>query len=122
MQVSRWFGPGGALALLAFIAPTTVSAQVAGDVSAAPEDTLRVSVGATYAEGRYGQAARSEIATVPVSIKYTRGRFSVKVTVPYVHIRGPGTLLDGTGSGASGSGNSGSGSGGSEVSEQEKET
>ncbi|MFM9934999.1 MAG: hypothetical protein ACKVOL_02245, partial [Novosphingobium sp.] len=42
--------------------------------------------------------------------------------VPYVHIRGPGTLLDGTGSGASGSGNSGSGSGGSEVSEQEKET
>lgn len=122
VQVSGWFGRGAALALSAVVAPTTALAQVAGDAAPAPEDTLRVSVGATYAEGRYGQPARSEIATVPVSVKYTRGRFSVKVTVPYVHIRGPGTLLDGTGSGASGSGNSGSGSGGSEVSEQEKET
>jgi len=85
------------------------------------EDSLRVSVGATYAEGHYGQTARTEVATLPVSLKYTHARFSVKVTVPYVHIHGQGTLLDSTSSGASGSGSSGS-SGSGVVSEPETET
>jgi len=100
----------------AVIIPASSMAQVAGNPSQVSDDSLRVSIGATYAEGRYGQAARSEIATLPVSVKYTHSSFSVKVTVLYVHINGPGTLLDGTGSGSSGS------SGSSEVSEQETET
>ncbi len=121
---------GAWFAFAAIIVPGLASAQSAVTPSVpepattlAPgsEDSLRVSVGATYAEGRYGQTARTEVATLPVSIKYTHARFSVKVTVPYVHIHGPGTLLDGTGSGASGSGSSG-GSGGGVVSEKETET
>ena len=99
------------LAALAMIVPAAAGAQSAADQAPISEDSLRVSVGATYAEGRYGQTARTKVATVPVSLKYNHSRFSVKVTVPYVHIHGPGTLLDGTGSDASGSGSSGSGSG-----------
>lgn len=118
---------GFVLLAMAIGVPAAAQAQVqaqspsGADPSPAGDGNLRISVGATYSEGRYGQAAKTEIATVPVSAKYTRGRFSVRVTGSYVHIRGPGTLLDGTGSGASGSGNSGSGSGGSEVSDDENE-
>lgn len=108
------------LAFIAMAAPVAAQAQ-SGDEAAT--DSLRVSVGATYADGTYGQTARTEIVTVPVSVKYTRSRFSVKVTTAYVHLRGPGTLLDGTGSGASGSGSSGgSGSGVASETEIEDET
>ena len=121
---------GAWFAFSAIIVPGLASAQSAVTASApdpattmtpGSEDSLRVSVGATYAEGRYGQTARTEVATLPVSVKYTHARFSVKVTVPYVHIHGQGTLLDSTSSGASGSGSSGS-SGSGVVSEQETET
>ncbi len=107
-------------ALAAIVAPGLARAQSAADQAPMSEDSLRVSVGATYAEGRYGQTARTKVATVPVSLKYTHSRFSVKVTVPYVHIHGQGTLLDSTVSGSSGSGSSGSGSG--VISEPEVET
>ncbi|MEI6641668.1 MAG: hypothetical protein WCL10_06490 [Novosphingobium sp.] len=86
-------------------------AQTADEPAPDSRDSLRVSVGGTYADGRYGQTVRTRIVTVPVSVKYTRGRVSVKVSTAYVHLRGPGTLLDGSGSGAS-SGGSGSGGGG----------
>ena len=106
-----WRGAPLALAVLA--APVAVNAQEADEPA---QDSLRVSVGATYTDGRYGQTTRTEIATVPVSVKYTRSRFSVQVTTSYVTLRGPGTLLDGgTGGGASGSSSSGSGSSGSGV-------
>ncbi|OYU37064.1 hypothetical protein [Novosphingobium sp. PASSN1] len=105
-----WRGAPLALAVLA--APVAVDAQEADEPA---QDSLRVSVGATYTDGRYGQTTRTEIATVPVSVKYTRSRFSVQVTTSYVTLRGPGTLLDGgTGGGTSGS-SSGSGSSGSGV-------
>lgn len=114
----KWQGRGAGFALVALVVSVPAHAQQADEPAA---DSLRVSVGATYADGRYGQTARTEIATVPVSVKYTHSRFSVKVTTAYVHLRGPGTLLDGTGSGASGSGSSG-GSGSGVASEPEIET
>ncbi|WP_298192868.1 hypothetical protein [Novosphingobium sp.] len=114
----KWQRGGAGVALVALALSAQAHAQQAEEQAT---DSLRVSVGATYADGRYGQTARTEIVTVPVSVKYTRSRFSVKVTTAYVHLRGPGTLLDGTGSGASGSGGS-SGSGSGVASEPEIET
>lgn len=96
----------------------------------------RIGVGATYSEGNYEALDDTKVVAVPVSIKYKRGGFSVRVAVPYVHVEGPGTLLDtpqgsdagfgggggggsgddggsDSGSGSSGSGSSGSGSSGS---------
>lgn len=103
---------GVRLALIALAAPVAARAQPADEPG---KDSLRVSVGATYTDGRYGQTTRTEISTVPVSVKYTHDRVSVRVTTAYVTLRGPGTLLDGTGSGASGTSSSGSGSSGSGV-------
>lgn len=105
-----WRGAG--LALFALVAPAAINAQEADE---SPSDSVSVSVGTTYTDGRYGQTQRTEIVTVPVSVKYTRSRLSVRVTTSYVSLRGPGTLLDGTGSGASGGSSSGSGSSGSGV-------
>lgn len=113
---SNWRGAPLALAVLA--APAFAQAQQADQPE---QDSLRVSVGATYTDGRYGQTTRTEIATIPVSVKYTHARFSVKVTTSYVTLRGPGTLLDGTGSGASGSSSSSGSSGSGVASEPEFE-
>lgn len=120
MRVPRRCLRGAPVALAAIVSPGVVWAQTIADPAPPDEDNLRVSVGTTYADGRYGQTARTDVVTVPLSLKYTHSRFSVKLTVPYVHIHGPGTLLDGTGSGASGSGGS-SGSGSGVVSEPETE-
>lgn len=96
----------------------------------------RLSTGVNYSEGDYGELQDTKVVSVPLAIKYKRGRFSVRVSVPYVHIDGPGSLLDtpqgrdagfgdtagfddnggssGSGSsGSSGSNSSGSGSSGS---------
>jgi hypothetical protein len=107
------------LALIALAVPAAAQAQPADEPQT---DSLRVSVGATYTDGRYGQTARTEIATIPVSVKYTHARMSVKVTTAFVTLRGPGTLLDGTGSGASGNSSGSSGSGVAGEPEFESET
>lgn len=93
----------------------------------------RLSTGVNYSEGDYGDVEDTKVVSVPVAVKYKRGGFSVRVSVPYVHVNGPGSLLDtpqgndagfgdddddfddnsGSGSGSSGSGSSGSGSSGS---------
>lgn len=92
----------------------------------------RLSTGVNYSEGDYGDVEDTKVVSVPVAIKYKRGAFTFRVSVPYVHVDGPGSLLDtpqgrdagfgdaddfddssGSGSGSSGSGSSGSGSSGS---------
>lgn len=85
----------------------------------------RISTGINYSEGDYGDVADTKVVSVPVSVRYKRGGFSLRVSVPYVAIDGPGSLLDtpqgrdsgiGGGSGGDDSGgsddNSGSGSSG----------
>lgn len=93
-----------------------------------PDDpgVWRLSTGVNYSEGDYGDVEETRVISAPVAIKYKRGGFSVRVSVPYVHIDGPGSLLDtpqgrdagfGDDGGLSGDGgvddNSGSGSSGS---------
>lgn len=96
----------------------------------------RVSTGINLSEGDYGDTQKTTVVSAPVAIKYKRGGFSVRLSLPYVTIDGPGSLLDtpqgqdpgfgdgstagtsgsntsGSGSGTSGSGSSGSGSSGS---------
>ncbi len=83
----------------------------------------RISTGINVSDGDYGETQRTTVISAPVAIKYKRGGFSVRVSVPYVVINGPGSLLDtpqgrdagfGDATSNSGSGSSGSGSGGSD--------
>lgn len=102
-------------------APAALPASGSGD---ADPGVWRLSAGVNYSEGDYGDIEDTRVIAAPVSLKYTKGGFSVRVSVPYIHADGPGSLIDTPGS-ADGSGggddsggdnsgsNSGSGSSGS---------
>src|SRR3990167_10835814 len=54
----------------------------------------RASAGANYSEGKYGDTATTKVVSAPVAIKYRKGGFSIRLSVPWVHIDGPGSILD----------------------------
>jgi hypothetical protein len=95
-------------------------------------DHFRLSAGVDYSSGKYGDTRKTEVISLPVAVKYINGPISIKISVPFVHVRGPGSLLStpedragrsassgsssatsSSGSGTSGSGSSGSGTSGS---------
>lgn len=91
-------------------------------------ESWRLSTGVNYSTGGYGELTDTKVISAPASLKYKNGNFSVRVSVPYVHVDGPGSLIQtpegsggGSGSGSGGrsdnsgrgSANSGSGSSGS---------
>ncbi len=108
--------------LAAGFAPSSAFAQTAD--SSASETAVSMSVGANYTTGDYGDVEDTAVLSVPVSLRVRTGNFNVRVTVPWVRLDGPGSLIDsglddggssggsGRGRGRGGSGsNSGSGSG-----------
>lgn len=54
----------------------------------------RASVGVNYSEGDYGDTQSTKVVSAPVALKYRKGGFSIRVSVPWVHIDGPGSILD----------------------------
>jgi hypothetical protein len=68
---------------------TTTSATA----SATPE--IRWSTGFDYTSGKYSDDETTSILYVPVSMKVLMGSFEAKVTVPYISIDGPGTVVGG---------------------------
>ena len=96
-------------------------------------ESWRLSTGINYSTGGYGELIDTKVISAPVSLKYKKGNFSLRVSVPYVHVDGPGSLIetpegsgggsgrgsgggsDNSGSGSSNSGSGRSGSGGGEI-------
>lgn len=101
-----------AITASAALAPGLAHAQsdkVEKQVLATPGN-FRVSTGFGYSKGDYGDVTSTEVFSVPVSLTYTEGPWKVRLSVPWVHIDGPGSLLStpqGTGGGSGGSGNGG---------------
>lgn len=86
MTISRY---AAALAAFSFLA-----------VSAAParaEDYLQVGMGVDYSSGDYGDVEDTEIVAVPFSVKLNKGDFFLRASLPYVHIKGPGSVVPGDG-------------------------
>lgn len=54
----------------------------------------RASAGVNYSEGDYGDTQSTKVVSAPVALKYRKGGFSMRVSVPWVHIDGPGSILD----------------------------
>lgn len=97
--------------------------------------SFRIGTGISYSSGDYGEIDSTDVIAVPVSLTYRTGGLRLRVSVPFVSVSGPGSLLvtpegrDSSGSGGSsggddrggssgsgrdgGSGNSGSGNSGS---------
>ena len=53
--------------------------------------------GVDYSSGKYGTNQRTDITSVPVIGKYEIDRLTLKLTVPYVTITGPGNVSPGIG-------------------------
>lgn len=84
---------------LAFSVPALCHAQ---QIDPAPEtsqhqpsNAWRLSLGVNYSTGDYDSlVGTTDVVSVPVSLRYRSGGFSFKLSVPYVHVNGPGSLLD----------------------------
>lgn len=113
----------------------TTPAPTAGTGS---NSNVRISIGANFSSGDYGTTDRTQVYSVPVGVRWTSGNFNLRVSVPYVVLDGPGSLIDtpqgrdgggmddsgggrsdgsgrGRGRGGSGDSGSGGGSGGAEL-------
>lgn len=116
---------------------------VAVDSIAVDPGVWSLSSGVSFSRGDYGDVADTKVLSAPVSVKYRKGSWRFKVSLPFVRVTGPGSLLQtpegrdsgsggdfvglsspsgsggtsgtsgSSGSGTSGSGTSGSGSSGS---------
>lgn len=80
------------------------------------DSQFSVATGFDYSTGKYGNAVSTDILYIPVVAKYEADKVTVKLTVPYISITGPGGVIPGMGrvvasAGGVGFGMPGSGSG-----------
>lgn len=61
---------------------------------AADAGTFRAGAGVDYTSGEYGGTETISQVYVPVSVAYRAARWGVRLTVPYVSVDGPGTIID----------------------------
>ena len=132
---------GALFAAMPFAAHANTGKQQAAEADAPSDASFRISTGIGFSKGDYGEVEDTEVFAVPIALTYSDGPLKVRVSVPWVQVDGPGSLLStpegrdnsggggqgrgrgrggdsdnsGSGGGSSGSGNSGSGSSGSEV-------
>lgn len=78
----------------------------------------RLSTGVNFSTGRYEELTDTKVISAPISLKFTKADFRIRVSLPYVRVDGPGSLIqtpEGSGGGYSGgitdNGASNSGSG-----------
>lgn len=69
-------------------------ACAAGSVQAG---TLRTGLGVDYTSGTYGGTDTVSQIYVPASVGYRSERWGMRLTVPWVSVDGPGTIIDGSG-------------------------
>lgn len=79
--------------------------------STGSDGVWRLSVGGHFSTGDYGDVEDTDVISLPVGVRYTSGNFSVRVSIPYVFVDGPGSLLD-TPQGGDGGGDDAGGGGG----------
>lgn len=57
---------------------------------------VQLGVGFDYSEGKYGDVRDTRITSVPVSLKFASGNFTARISAPWVHVSGPGSLVSAT--------------------------
>lgn len=92
--------------LLSSLALSAASAVFAADSVATPASTppavTKLGVGFDYSSGKYGFTQSTEVFSVPANLSYEQGRWMFKATVPYITIKGPASVVAGTGAGGGG--------------------
>lgn len=64
---------------------------------AAEGGKFTLETGVHYTTGKYGGTQSTDILYVPVTGKYRDGAWTMKLTVPYLQITGPGNVINGVG-------------------------
>jgi hypothetical protein len=54
---------------------------------------VSLSSGVDYSSGSYGETDKTQIWYVPLSVRYERGAWEGRLTVPYLRVTGPGALV-----------------------------
>lgn len=102
------------IATTTYAAPAFAEEQPNTDVEQSPE-SWRLSTGVNYSTGSYGELTDTKVLSSSIGLKFTKGNFSVRVSAPFVHVDGPGSLIqtpEGSGGGSSGGSGGGSGNSG----------
>lgn len=61
------------------------------------DDQMSLGTGFNYSSGKYGNAKPTDILYIPVTGKYESDNLTLKLTVPYISITGPGGVVMGMG-------------------------
>ena len=61
--------------------------------NAEQDQFITVAGGVEYSSGNYGTGSTTDIVTVPVSVLYETGPWSMKLTVPYLQVTGDGAIV-----------------------------
>lgn len=75
----------------------TALTLLAISVPAVAEDQFSLGTGFDYSSGKYGNSASTDILYIPVTGKYESDKLTLKLTVPYISISGPGGVTSGIG-------------------------
>jgi hypothetical protein len=81
-----------------------VVAVLCATTAHAGEQRWSFSTGADYTNGDYGETQDTTIVIVPFAVAYKADWWSARLTVPYVMIEGPGTVVPGSAGASSGGG------------------
>lgn len=60
-------------------------------------DGFTIGTGGNYSRGNYGTDVTTEIWSAPVTATYQSDRWTFGLSIPYVHVRGSGNVIPGTG-------------------------
>ena len=77
---------------LALFAAPIVYTQVT-EVTPTPDPVRLVTFGADYSTGKYGLEEETEVFSIPVGLTYRDERWLYRVTIPYIFIKGPSTVV-----------------------------
>jgi hypothetical protein len=75
------------------ISITFLSIACAQSKIALADETFSLTSGIDYSSGKYGQSQSTSITYIPFTAKYTTEASSVKLTVPWLQITGPGDVI-----------------------------
>lgn len=66
-----------------------------GTTHADEEGEWRIGTGIDFSSGDYGDETNTDILFLPTTLSYKRGVWGAKVTVPWLDIEGPGSVIGG---------------------------
>lgn len=61
------------------------------------EGRLFLSAGVHYSQGDYGTTSTTEVSALTATLRYERGPWTAKATLPYLHVSGGATVIPGLG-------------------------